>query len=158
MSKKGELSRYRNIIFACHGILPKDKKGAPQSPALILSNPQEEGVLTMEDVFSLKLNAELVSLSACNTGRGDAIRGEGIIGLARAFMFAGTPSISVNLWPVESFSAKMLNVGFFKYLKEGKDKAEALRRVKTDMIKGAKGDRYRHPYYWAPLVLFGDGK
>jgi CHAT domain-containing protein len=59
---------------------------------------------------------------------------------------------------VESFSAKMLNVGFFKYLKEGKDKAEALRRVKTDMIKGAKGDRYKHPYYWAPLVLFGDGK
>jgi len=127
-------------------------------PALVLSHPEKDGYLTMGDVFCLQLNAELVSLSACNTGRGNEIKGEGLMGLTRAFMYSGTPAVSVTLWSIESESAKELDVGMYRYLSRKPGRAEALREIKLAMLHGQKGDEYRHPFYWAPLVVFGDGQ
>ncbi|MCP4397345.1 MAG: CHAT domain-containing protein, partial [bacterium] len=121
--------------------------------ALVLS----DDFLTMADVFGLRLNAGLVSLSACNTGMGTRIRGEGVMGLTRAFMYAGTPTVAVTLWSVESLSAKELDVGFFQQINEGKSPAEAMQAVKIRMLQGKYGEEYRYPYYWAPFVIFGDG-
>jgi CHAT domain-containing protein len=112
----------------------------------------------MADVFGLRLNAELVSLSTCNTGRGSQVKGEGVIGLTRAFMYAGTPAVAVTLWSVESQSAKELNVGMYRYLSQGQGRAQALRTIKLAMLRGEKGEEYRDPFFWAPLVVFGDGR
>ena len=106
------LADYQYLLFATHGVLPKDT-GQVTQPALVLSYPQNNGYLTMADVFGLRLNAKLVTLSACNTGRGEEVRGEGVLGLTRAFMYAGTPAVAVTLWSVESFSAKTLSVACF---------------------------------------------
>ena len=150
------LDDYQYLVFATHGVLPGELDQIRQ-PALVLSYPEQGGFLTMSDVFQLQLNAKLVSLSACNTGMGTHIGGEGIMGLTRAFMYAGTPAIAVTLWPVETFSAKELNIGIFEHLREGQSPARALRAIKVRMLQGEKGD-YTYPYFWAPFVLFGDGK
>lgn len=159
LNAKGSLDDYRYISFACHGILPDDINGVVQ-PSLLLSTPdpvtKEVGLLTMSDVFGLTLNAELVALSACNTGRGEIIKGEGVVGLTRAFMYAGAPSISVNLWSVETISAQKLSVEFFKALKQGKSRAQALRESKLKMIRGETGKQFQKPFFWAPMVIFGD--
>lgn len=156
-NQQQRLDDYQYVLFATHGILPGEVDHIAQS-ALALSYPNREGYgyLTMADVFSLKLNAKLVSLSACNTGRGELKRGEGVMGLTRTFMYAGTPMIAVTLWSVESWSAKTLNVGFFQHLKYFNKPATALRAIKLRMLRGDKGDKYQHPYYWAPFVVFGE--
>ncbi|MDM8517569.1 tetratricopeptide repeat protein [Desulfobacterales bacterium HSG16] len=159
--KKGTLDDFRYLVFACHGVLPGDTDRITQ-PALVLSNPdplsKEEGYLTMGDVFGLKLNADLVTLSACNTGKGENQKGEGVRGLTRAFMFAGTPTVSVTLWSVESKSAKELSVGMYKNIQAGKSAAEALKDIKLKMIRGEMTPLYRHPFFWASVVIFGDGR
>jgi len=160
LHQEKKLAGYRYVVFASHGLLPGEVTKLVQ-PALALSYPEREGFLTMGDVFGLKLNADLVTLSACNTGRGTPVKGEGIMGLTRAFMYAGTPAVGVTLWSVESLSAKDLNVGLHRYLSQGLGRAEALRRIKLDMLQGEKefGEKdYHHPYFWAPLVVFGDGQ
>ncbi|MEZ4529161.1 MAG: CHAT domain-containing protein [Desulfobacterales bacterium] len=119
----------------------------------------ESGFLTMADVFGLRLNADLVTLSACNTGRGKAQRGEGIMELTRAFTYAGTPAVSVTLWSVKSYSAKDLNAGLFRNLRQGKSPAQALRDIKLSMLRGdirsATGGDWGKPRYWATVVVFG---
>ena len=161
LNDEDKLKDYRFLLFSCHGIAP-DKVDPLVQPALVLSLPDpktgKKEYLTMADAFGLKLNAELVSLSACNTGRGKVQKGEGVIGLTRAFMYAGTQAVSVTLWSVESGSAKTLGTGLFRNLEEGKGRAEALRNIKLSMLRGEEGDLYRHPFFWAPVVLFGDGK
>lgn len=157
LNQAARLPAYRYLVFACHGILPGEVDLVKQ-PALVLAYPEKEGYLTMGDVFGLKLNAELVSLSACNTGRGSQVKGEGVMGLTRAFMYAGTPAVSVTLWSVESQSAKELNVGMYRYLSQDRGRAEALREIKLALLRGEKGDEYRDPFFWAPLVVFGDGE
>ena len=160
LNRAGKLDQYQHLVFACHGVLPEEVTRVDQ-PALVLSDPDpmsgKDGFLTMADVFALSLNADLVALSACNTGGGKAARGQGIRGLTRAFMYAGTPTITVTLWSVETHSAKALNVGFFKYLKEGRSRAQALRQIKLDMLHGKHEQQWHEPYYWAPMVMFGQG-
>ncbi len=160
LNAKGSLENYRYISFACHGILPDDVNGVTQ-PSLLLSTPDpvtdEIGLLTMSDVFGLKLNADLVALSACNTGRGEIVRGEGVIGLTRAFMYAGTPAISVNLWSVETISAQKLSVDFFNTLQQGRNRAASLRESKLKLIRGEAGKQFQLPFFWAPMIIFGDG-
>lgn len=160
-NEKKTLDDYRYLVFATHGILPGEIDRATQ-PALILSDPDPltggEGFLTMADVFGLDLNADLVALTACNTGRGTGVRGEGVMGLTRAFMFAGTPAITVTLWSVESESIKELNVGMFKNLTAHMGRAHALREIKLRMLRGKEKGAWTHPFYWAPMVLFGDGR
>ncbi len=148
----GRLDDYHYLLFAMHGVLPEEVEHVAQS-ALVLS----DDFLTMADVFGLQLNAGLVSLSACNTGMGTRVKGEGVMGLTRAFMYAGTPTVAVTLWSVESLSAKELDIGFFHHLNEGKSPARALQTIKVHMLQGKYGEKYRYPYYWAPFVAFGDG-
>lgn len=158
LNDQQRLDDYRYLLFATHGILPGEIDRITQ-PALVLTHPEKDGgdgFLTMADVFGLDLNAELVSLSACNTGMGERVRGEGVLGLSRAFMYAGTPAVAMTLWSVESLSAKELSVGLFRHLKETSQPAEALRQIKLEMLRGEMGEAYRHPRYWAPLVVFGD--
>jgi CHAT domain-containing protein len=157
LNQAGKLAAYRYLVFACHGVLPGEVDVVVQ-PALVLSHPEKEGYLTMGDVFGLQLNADLVSLSACNTGRGSEVKGEGVMGLTRAFMYSGSPAVSVTLWSIESQSAKELDVGMFRYLAQKQGRAEALRQIKLDMLRGEKGEQYRHPFFWAPLVVFGDAQ
>jgi len=160
LNKNNKLEEYRYIIFSCHGFLPNDANRILQ-PTLLLTHPdpitQKDGFLTMADVFELKFNANLVYLSTCNSGRGKLIRGEGVMGFTRAFMFAGTPAVSVTLWPVELKSSSILSIGLFSYLEKGKSSSEALQKIKIQMISGKKGELYRHPFFWASVVMFGDG-
>jgi CHAT domain-containing protein len=163
LNNKQKLDNYRYVMFSVHGIIP-NKFNQLQQPALVLSNPLTEGYLTMADAFALKLNADFVNLSACNTGcAGDNcsenVRGEGIMGLTRAFMYAGTPRVAVTLWAVNLGSAKDLSVGLFTNLKAKKKMAHALREIKLKMIQGKASDpRYANPYHWAAFVVYGDGQ
>lgn len=147
-NKKERLDDYKYLLFATHGVIPGESNVINQ-PALVLSHPnlkKEEGLLTMANVFDLQLNAKLVSLSACNTGRGEQERGEGVMGLTRAFMYAGTPTVAVTLWEVNTYSTEQLNVDFFEQLSKGKKPAKALQTVKLKMLSG-DNEKYRHPYY-----------
>jgi len=155
-----KLDNYRHIVFASHAVLPNETSIVNQ-PALVLSHqqPDENAYLTMADVFGLQLNADFVTLSACNTGQGEHIKGEGIRGLTRAFMYAGTPAVSVTLWAVESQAAKSLSTGMFKYLtqKEEMPLAQALQQAKLELMAGKDKVYETHPYFWAPFVIWGDG-
>jgi len=110
-------------------------------------------LLQVYEVFNLKLNADLVVLSACETGLGKEVKGEGLIGLTHAFFYAGTPSIMVSLWKVQDRSTADLMANFYPQLDGASGKAEALRQAKLKLIQDK---RYAHPYYWAPFVLIGD--
>ena len=163
LNEDKELSDFSYILFATHAVLP-DELSYINQPAVLLSYPENGGYLTMADVFGLEMNADLVTLSACNTGRGKNVKGEGVIGLTRAFMYAGTPAVSVSLWGVESQATQQLNQVLFSQLKNKRPLAESLRQAKLAMLKG-KGkldgefeDIYHHPYFWAGFVVFGDGK
>jgi len=160
LNKKQELDDYRYIIFSVHGsILTVKNENEIEQPVLALSNPLTEGYLTMADVFSLRLNADLVMLSACSTGLGKRIKDEGINGLTRAFMYAGTSRVIVTLWNVSMDSAKDLSIGLFTNLKAKKKTAQALREIKLKMIQGrASNLKYMNPYHWASFIMFGDGR
>lgn len=151
--KKMNLEQYRHLHFASHGLIDEEK---PQFSALVLSpdvKEEEDGFLTVREVFDLKLNADLVVLSACKTGLGKRIRGEGVSGLSRAFLYAGTPSVLVSLWNVYDRSTSDLMTTFYRNMEQLKmNKAAALKEARLQMIRSAK---YSHPYYWAPFVLIG---
>jgi CHAT domain-containing protein len=153
-----DLRQYRVLHFATHGILDTER---PQFTGVVLSlvgnREGTDGFLRTEEVFNLKLASPLVMLSACETGLGKVKRGEGVMGLARAFMYAGAPSVGVSLWSVADKSTADLMADFYKNLLAGADKspAAAMRAARLDMI-AAK--RYAAPFYWAPFVLVGDWK
>lgn len=126
--------------------LPPDRGPVSQS---------EDGLLQVYEVFNLKLNADLVVLSACETGLGKEVKGEGLVGLTHAFFYAGTPSVMVSLWKVQDRSTADLMVNFYMQLDRSQNKSEALRQAKLKLIQN---NRYAHPYYWAPFVLSGEPK
>ena len=152
MNADGKLDEYQYILFSLHGLIPGEVSYIDQ-PALILS----DDLLTMSDVFGLSLNADMVVLSACNTGRGKYRRGEGVMSLTRAFMYAGAPTTAVTLWSVDSLSSQYLSVGMFFYLKQGMSPAQALRASKLQLLNGQKGAEFRVPFHWAPFIIWGDG-
>ncbi len=165
LNDKQQLDDYRYVMFSVLAVIPY-RVNQIEQPALILSNPLTEGYLTMADVFALTLNADLVNLSAGNSGcAGDScsenVRGEGIMGLTRAFMYAGTSRVAVTLWSVDLYSAKDLSVGLFTHLKANhhQNMAHALREIKLKMIQGKASRRqYANPYHWAAFVVYGDGQ
>ncbi len=154
LDKSEKLTQYRYLHFATHGILTGDIPSVGQ-PALILSlvgDPDNDGFLTMKEVQSLRVNADLVVLSACQTGLGQQVSGEGVMGMARAFIVAGAPSVVVSLWSVADESTAKLMQQFYTYLvKEHKGKGEALQLAREDLRK-----QYPDPYFWAPFVLIGE--
>jgi CHAT domain-containing protein len=163
LNDKQQLDDYRYVMFSVHGVIP-NRTNQIEQPALVLSNPLTEGYLTMADAFALKLNADFVNLSACNTGCAgnscsENVRGEGIMGLTRAFMYAGTSRVAVTLWSVDLYSAKDLSIGLFTNLKAKQKMAHALRAIKLKMIQGnASSPKYKNPYHWSAFVVYGDGQ
>jgi CHAT domain-containing protein/Tfp pilus assembly protein PilF len=150
--KSEPLTDYRIIHFATHGLID-DKKPARSSIILSLDqDPAEDGFLQMREVFDLKMNADLVVLSACQTGLGQFIRGEGIEGLSRAFFYAGSSSVLMSLWAVNDQATYQLMERFYRHLKSSENPMNALRRAKLEMI-GSK--ILSHPYYWAGFILNG---
>jgi CHAT domain-containing protein/tetratricopeptide (TPR) repeat protein len=150
------LRDYRYLLFATHAVLPDQVEGLAQ-PSLVLAHPESgAGFLTMGDVLGLSLDADVVSLSACNTGRGTASHGDGVRGLTQAFMYAGTPVVSVTLWDLSDLAAAHLTPAFYAGLKAGKSPAEALRDAKLALLHGDDAI-LRFPYFWASTVIFGDG-
>ena len=149
-----ELNNFNYIHFATHGLIDENK---PDLSSLVLTsgkNSVEDGFLQAAEVFNMKLNADLVVLSACQTGLGKLVRGEGMVGLTRAFMYAGTPSVVVSLWSVSDMSTAALMGEFYKNLiKNRLSKTDALRKAQLTLIGDEK---YAHPFYWAPFVLIGD--
>ena len=168
--KNTDLTRFRVIAFATHGLLPGDLDGLSQ-PALALSAPNVadvdgDGLLTMEEVLTLKLNSDWVVLSACNTGSGATAGAEAVSGLGRAFFYAGTRTLLVTNWPVVSEAARHLVTDIFK--RQAADpklaRAEALRHAMLGLMDGPghmNGGKtiysYAHPMFWAPYTIVGDG-
>ena len=148
------LERYRFVHLATHGILDEDR---PALSRLLLQPDRssgEAGALTLGEIYNLRLNADLVVLSACDTGAGRIARGEGIIGLTRGFLFAGARSLLVSLWPVSDDATAALVVEFYAELLRGRPKAQALREAKLRTM--GRNPEYAKPFYWSPLVLVGD--
>lgn len=157
-SASGVLGQKKVVVFATHGLLAGDLPHLNQ-PALAMAgnpNPNESPLLTLEDVLSLKLNADWVVLSACNTAGADGKAEEALSGLARGFFFAGSRSLLVTHWSVESESAMQLTTHTFAaYQKDpGMRRAEALRQA---MLTTMKSPHYSHPAFWAPYALVGEG-
>ena len=111
--------------------------------------------LNTADIYNLDLNARLTVLSACNTGSGKLRKGEGVMSLARGFLYAGCPSIVMTLWEVEDNSGAQIMSSFYKNLKKGKSKDEALRFAKLEYLENANS-RLAHPHYWLGYVSIGD--
>jgi len=150
--KTASLSRYRYLHFASHGHIVEDK---PWRSGILLSpSDREDGLLQVGEIASLRLNADLVTLSACRTGLGKLMRGEGMMGLTRAFAHAGARRVLVTLWDVNDMTTAGLMLDFYKGLRRGLAPAEALQRAKRGFLRDP-ASRRRHPYYWAPFTLVG---
>ncbi len=152
LSQQGKLKKYQYIHFSTHGFLSVEY---PNLSSVVLTqdyDKKEDGYLRMGEIVGLQLNAKLVVLSACETGLGKEVKGEGLVGLTRAFMFAGTKNIIVSLWSVADDSTSAFMIDFYKYLKKGHSIKRSLRKVKLDFIKK---QRWSHPYFWSPFVHYG---
>jgi CHAT domain-containing protein len=162
--KNMDLTKYHILHFASHAIL-SDKFSLSSQPALVLSGDVNNQMLQFSDILGLKLNADLVVLSACETGLGQLRDGEGIIGLTRAFFYAGAASAVVSLWKVEDQSTALLMEKFYQRLKAGQNRAEALRGAKLDIISShvtlrstRTNESLSAPFFWAPFILIGDSE
>jgi len=169
--KSMDLSGFKVLAFATHGLVPGELNGLTQ-PALALSSPDVtgeggDGLLTMEEILSLKLDADWVVLSACNTGAGAGAGAEAASGLGRAFFYAGTRALLVTNWSVHSQSARELVTDLFKRQADDPKltRGEALRQAMMALADGpgylgADGKTefaYAHPLFWAPYSIIGDG-
>jgi len=154
---------FSNVHLATHCILEETQ---PMYSRIVFAqddDPIEDGFLHTYEVFNLKLNADLVTLGACETGLGKLSRGEGLIGLTRAFMYAGAPSVVVSLWSVDESTAELMTY-FYQNLKNRITKVEALRQAKIKLLSSRgkflteKQFSFAQPYLWAPFVLIGEQK
>src|SRR5262249_1832119 len=148
----------RYVHFACHGYL--DER-FPLNSALALTIParpaegQDNGLLQAWEIFdNVRIDADLVTLSACNTALGKEMGGEGLMGLTRAFHYAGARSVLATLWAVSDISTPLLMERFYAHLKAGLSRDEALRAAQIDFIRG-RGS-LSHPFRWAAYQLSGD--
>lgn len=149
--KARRLSAYRIVHFACHGDLDE---AYPLRSSLILTareGSDDDGFLQAREIYGLKLDAELVVLSACQTGRGRLERSEGLLALARPFFVAGAQAVIASLWPLNDRSSAVFMGAFYRELASGRPASESLRSAKIRMLKSP----WAHPFYWAPFVLQG---
>src|SRR6266498_462426 len=158
-AQKPELGEYRIVHFATHGLL---NNSHPELSGIVLSLVDEagkpqDGFLRLQDIYNLKLSAELVVLSACQTGLGKEIKGEGLVGLARGFMYAGAPRILASLWKVDDQATSEFMERFYQGMlgPEALSPAGALRQAQLSIWKEKQ---WREPYYWAAFVLQGEWK
>ncbi|HKG60419.1 MAG TPA: CHAT domain-containing tetratricopeptide repeat protein [Pyrinomonadaceae bacterium] len=154
----GELSKYRYVHFATHGYVDTERSGFS---AIVLSmfdkeGKPQDGFLRTHDIYNLKLPAELVVLSACETGLGKEVTGEGLEGLTRAFMYAGARRVVVSLWNVnDKATAALMKHLYTEMLRSNKTPAAALRAAQIEMLRTQK---WQSPYFWAPFVMQGEWK
>lgn len=153
-----ELGQYRYIHWATHGLLDSRH---PELSGLVFSLVDQrgrpvDGFLRLHDIFNLKLASDMVVLSACQTGLGQEIRGEGIVGLTRGFMYAGAPRVVVSLWKVDDEATAEL----MKQLYEGilRNRLRPAAALRAAQIAVSKQDKWQHPYYWAAFTLQGEWK
>ena len=156
VATSGELSQYRYVHFATHGYLDTERAGLS---AIVLSMVDEQGkpqdgFLRTHDIYNLKLPAELVVLSACETGLGKEVKGEGLEGLTRGFMYAGARRVVVSLWNVnDKATASLMQRLYLGMLRSNKTPAAALRDAQIQMLRTRQ---WQSPYFWAPFVMQGE--
>lgn len=143
-------SSYDILHLAMHAIIDEEN---PESSNLIFGNDER---LYLDELYNLKIPAHLAVLSACNTGFGKIKSGEGVQSLSRAFTYAGVKSTVMSLWPVPDKQTSEIMTAFYKHLKAGETKSEALRLAKLDYIKNTQEAELKHPYYWAGFLINGD--
>jgi CHAT domain-containing protein/Tfp pilus assembly protein PilF len=152
--------RWRAVHFACHGLVDVER---PMLSSLALSRAgDDDGFLTALEILRMKIPADLAVLSACETATGRIVKGEGIVGLTRAFMFAGSPRVLCSLWKVDDEATQALMIKFYALWNpkegEGLGAAEALQKAQ-EYVRNFKDDsgtqKWKHPYYWAAWVLWG---
>jgi len=151
--KSLKLDNYKIIHFAVHGLIDDQK---PTRSSIVLSlnqDSQEDGFVQMREIYNLRMNSDLVTLSACQTGLGQFIRGEGIEGLSRAFFYAGASSVLMSLWAVNDQASYQLMERFYFHLRASGSIMEALQKAKLEMIHSRV---FSHPYYWAGFVITGN--
>lgn len=148
-------TRWRSVHLACHGLVNPD---SPQTSALALTaGGGDDGFLTVNEIYGMEIAADLVVLSACETGRGKTYAAEGVVGFTQAFMLAGAPRVIVSLWKVDDQASAALMQHFYSVWRpkdgsQGVPAAEALRRAQEHV---AAQDGWRHPYFWAAWQLWG---
>jgi CHAT domain-containing protein len=154
----GQLSDYRIVHFATHGLINNEH---PDLSGIVLSlvdkqgRPQN-GFLRLYDIYNLKLDADLVVLSACQTALGKQIKGEGLVGLTRGFMYAGAPRVVASYWRIDDrATADMMKRFYQSMLKDGLRPAAALRAAQVSMLQDP---RWQAPHYWAAFTLQGEWK
>ena len=178
MSDSGELSQYKVLHFATHGMTVPE---FPELSSIVLSQfkggqGKEDGYLRMGEIAKLKLNADFVNLSACETGLGKLYEGEGVVGLTQSFLIAGARGLSASLWNVSDTSTAMFMVGVYQLVEQkGMSYSQAINEMKLAFIRGqvsvdtfepnrgitvssvdkAKSGKLSHPFYWAPFVYYG---
>jgi CHAT domain-containing protein len=175
LSARGELANYTVLHFATHGVVDPI---IPDLSALVLSlldertanvsvcdeyasetpavQGEEDGYLRAGEIMSLNLKADVVNLSACETGLGKLYSGEGVVGLTQAFLLAGANGLSVSLWSVaDESTAQFMVVVYTLVEEEGLSYAEAITDVKRRFIRGDFGEAWKAPYFWAPFVYYG---
>ena len=172
--KSTPMEGYRYLHFATHGVLGNQIPGINE-PALVLAagKSAQDSFLTLSEIEQLKLNSDLTVLSACDTGSGKYYTGEGVMGMSRGFLVAGSQSVLASLWPIDSKSTVEFMILFYLHLQSGKSKSESLRLAQLKFLNGNKinssterGVRVEdkihqqndlsHPYYWTSFVLTGE--
>jgi len=152
--KSKDIGDYRFLHFATHGLINEKN---PKLSGLLLAQEdttsKEDGILHLGEIYNLNLNADLVVLSACETGLGQIAKGEGIIGLTRGFLYAGASNLLVSLWQVSDVTTADLMVDFYDRMLQGATRPEALAEAKRRLIRS--GSERAKPDYWAPFILLG---
>ncbi|MFC2124347.1 CHAT domain-containing protein [Bacteroidota bacterium] len=177
---KSMAGKYRYLHIATHGVI--NEKQPMYSYLLLVPSDVDDGQLTVNEIFGLRLNCQQVTLSACETGLGDLSEGDDLVGLSRAFIYAGTPMVVVSLWTVDDVTTAILMTRFYQYLDAGYKPSSALSSAQRDIINNSfevagisemqnvswdrsliptvrnkKDIQHRNPYFWAPFVVIGDG-
>jgi CHAT domain-containing protein/tetratricopeptide (TPR) repeat protein len=150
-----DLTAYGSVVFATHGYFGKAFPSI-QEPVLVFTllddKDGEDGFLRLSEVMGLKMNCDIAALTACQTGLGRQVSGEGTTGMGRAFQYAGAKSVLMSLWSVAEISSVRLVESFFRHLKAGKKKPEALNLARNEIRKAG----YDHPFFWAAFILVGE--
>ncbi len=156
LSETNQLLNYKVIHFATHGMVVPE---VPELSALVLSqdqaNSKEDNYLRADEISKLKMNADFVALSACETGLGKIYKGDGVVGLTQSFMIAGANSLAVSLWRVGDESTSQFMTGIYSLTGVDNNYLKALNAMKRKFISGVYGEKYKAPYFWAPFVYYG---
>lgn len=152
---KREAPLFKIIHLAMHTLVNDEFPAYSKMIFAVLPGGNDDGLLNTYEVYGVPVNAMMVVLSSCNTGVGKLVSGEGILSLARGFLYAGSRSVVMSMWPVEDKSASAVIRSFYKNMRSGQTKSSALRNARLKFLRSADQGR-SHPYYWAALVIYGD--